>query len=277
MSSLVVDCPTPNQMLKPALQLWALHEELREDAAAILDWVALQEFSGVELAGFARRHPKKLAAMLQSRNLVVVGLHGPHIGDFATPSQYAKWVVATCELLSTETVSTFRDSHLPEPNLADYEQLAQSLRKVCTFLQKRGLRISYHCFEEDFRTLQHGTRGFELLLREVPNPNFGLQLDTYWIACAQTSTTDLLSATENRVFSIHVNDVLGRTLPRSVSPTMLLDIVRDLGAANPGAHWILEDSVFGPTHTGPKLPIHKAIARSAERWRELCESLNGGK
>jgi len=134
-----------------ALQLFSLHDELRENPHGTLDWVVSQGFTSVEVAGFTHLGAIKFANELHRRDLSCVGIHGPCVEVYQQIDKFTHWCRRMTHLFACNSVVVFRDpesmgnrEHYPESELSYYDRLAGVLADVCNELSGDGIRIVFN-------------------------------------------------------------------------------------------------------------------------------------
>jgi sugar phosphate isomerase/epimerase len=112
----------------------------------------------------------------------------------------------------------------------DFKRMAAQANQLGESAKKRGLVFAYHNHNVEFRRLDGGTTGYEILLKETDPALVKLEADAGWMAAGGADPAALISANAGRVRLLHFKDFSTITPPiNQLSPEAGSHIV-DLGA-----------------------------------------------
>ncbi len=88
----------------------------------------------------------------------------------------------------------------------DFKRMAAQANEIGESAKKRGLEFAYHNHNVEFRKIEGGTTGYEILLKETDPALVKLEADTGWMAAGGADPTALIAANSSRVKLIHFKD-----------------------------------------------------------------------
>jgi sugar phosphate isomerase/epimerase len=95
----------------------------------------------------------------------------------------------------------------------DFRRIAAMANEIGESAKKRGLELAYHNHNVEFRKLQDGKTGYEILLRETDPALVKLEVDAGWVAAGGADPAALIAANAERVRLIHFKDFSTVTPP----------------------------------------------------------------
>jgi sugar phosphate isomerase/epimerase len=185
-----------------ALQLYTVREDAARDFAGTLDKVAEIGYAGVELAGYNGLSVRDLKARLDDLHLFVAG---SHIGIERLESDLAQVV---------DENLTLGNRYIVVPYLSDdrrqgaegYKKTAELLNGFGESLQSYGLTLAYHNHDFEFRPLEDGSRGEDILLENTDPGLVKAEVDTYWVLKAGADPVAFVRQHAGRVPLLHLKD-----------------------------------------------------------------------
>lgn len=112
----------------------------------------------------------------------------------------------------------------------DFKRMAKKANEIGESAKKRGLVFAYHNHNVEFRKLEGGMTGYEILLNETDPALVSLEVDAGWMAAGGADPAALISANAGRVRLMHFKDFSTVTPPiNELGPEAGGHIV-DLGA-----------------------------------------------
>ncbi|KAA6458608.1 sugar phosphate isomerase/epimerase [Acidobacteria bacterium AB60] len=112
----------------------------------------------------------------------------------------------------------------------DFKKMAAKANEIGESAQKRGLEFAYHNHNVEFRKVEGGETGYEILLKETDPKLVKLEVDAGWMAAGGADAAALIAANANRVRLMHFKDFSTVTPPiNELSEAAGAHIV-DLGA-----------------------------------------------
>jgi sugar phosphate isomerase/epimerase len=95
----------------------------------------------------------------------------------------------------------------------DFKRMATMANEIGESAKKRGLELAYHNHNVEFRKLQDGKTGYEILLKETDPALVKLEVDAGWVAAGGADPAALIEANAERVKLIHFKDFSTVTPP----------------------------------------------------------------
>jgi sugar phosphate isomerase/epimerase len=95
----------------------------------------------------------------------------------------------------------------------DFKRMAAMANEIGESAKKRGLELAYHNHNVEFRKLQDGKTGYEILLKETDPALVKLEVDAGWVAAGGADPAALIAANAERVKLIHFKDFSTVTPP----------------------------------------------------------------
>lgn len=111
----------------------------------------------------------------------------------------------------------------------DFKRMAAKANEIGESAKKRGLEFAYHNHNVEFRKLEGGQTGYDILLKETDPALVKLEVDAGWMAAGGADPAALISENAARVKLMHFKDFSTITPPiNQLSPEAGAHIV-DLG------------------------------------------------
>jgi sugar phosphate isomerase/epimerase len=95
----------------------------------------------------------------------------------------------------------------------DFKKMAKLANQLGEGAKKRGLEFAYHNHNVEFRRLEGGATGYEILLRETDPKLVKLEVDAGWMAAGGADPAALIAANAERVRLLHFKDFSTLTPP----------------------------------------------------------------
>ena len=95
----------------------------------------------------------------------------------------------------------------------DFKRMAAQANEIGESAKKRGLEFAYHNHNVEFRKLEGGTTGYEILLNETDLALVKLEVDAGWMAAGGADPAALIAANASRVKLMHFKDFSTITPP----------------------------------------------------------------
>lgn len=95
----------------------------------------------------------------------------------------------------------------------DFKRMATMANQIGASANKRGLEFAYHNHNVEFRKLEGGKSGYEILLKETDPALVKLEVDAGWMAAGGADPAALISANATRVKLMHFKDFSTITPP----------------------------------------------------------------
>ena len=95
----------------------------------------------------------------------------------------------------------------------DFKRMAARANEIGESAKKRGLELAYHNHNVEFRKLQDGKTGYEILLKDTDPALVKLEVDAGWVAAGGADPAALIAANADRVRLVHFKDFSTVTPP----------------------------------------------------------------
>ncbi|MGK6351938.1 sugar phosphate isomerase/epimerase family protein [Parapedobacter sp. DT-150] len=211
----------PTTIREIGLQLYTLREQLAGDPTATLARVAEIGYDHVETFGaeikdsdasFWGLGVTDLARILNTHGLKTYSGHYD-LAEYLTPGNGNE------ELLKTylDTAASLNQRYLiaPVPPMLlidkltadDYRFMAEQLNKGGELAAKSGLKIGYHNHFWEFRTLEDGRKGLDILIEHTDKDLVVFELDLFWSEKSGTDSTAYFEKYPNRFPLWHIKDM----------------------------------------------------------------------
>ncbi|SEN91194.1 Sugar phosphate isomerase/epimerase [bacterium A37T11] len=212
------------------LQLYTLRELLDKDAKGTLKNVSAIGYGTVETYGYSSLDgkgtfwglkPAELKATLDDLNLKTFSGHYG-LDDFLTEGNgkidAVKPLLEVAKSLGQQylVVPMVPGAILNKLNLKDYQFIAAQLNKAGELAKEIGLGIAYHNHFFEFRKLEDGRTGYDVLLEETEASLVNLEIDIFWAQKAGADIPALFSKHPGRFPMWHVKDI-DKTHPEIVT------------------------------------------------------------
>jgi sugar phosphate isomerase/epimerase len=195
---------TRRRLDRIGIQLYSVRTEMQRDMPGTLARLAQIGYKEVEFAGYFRRTPAEVKAMLAQNGL-------------AAPSTHVTYETVRDNFDKTaDDAQAVGHQFLTVPFLGNAERVsAASWRKVAADFNKagerakaRGMRFSYHNHDFEFKRVD-GILPFDLLLAETDPSLVSFQMDVYWTTMAGGDPLAYFRQHPTRFSSLHIKDSAG--------------------------------------------------------------------
>ncbi len=217
---------------KPGVQMFMVAGEFAKDPAGTLAKLAAIGYGYVEAFGTIIHDPAEFRKMLADAGL---GCPAGHVQfgfvetEKALDEASALGVhYAVSSVLPPEPpkngdimAALQRLNHLTAD---DFKRMAALANQIGEAAKKRGMEYAYHNHNVEFRSLEGGGTGYEILLTQTDPKLVKLEVDAGWMAAGGADPAALIRANAERVRLLHFKDFSSITPP-----------VTELGAAA-GSH-----------------------------------------
>jgi sugar phosphate isomerase/epimerase len=112
----------------------------------------------------------------------------------------------------------------------DFKQMANSANQIAASAKKHGIEFAYHNHNVEFRKLDGGKTGYEILLKETDPDLVKLEVDAGWMAAGGADPAALITANAARVKLLHFKDFSTLTPPVNELGGAASGHIVDLGA-----------------------------------------------
>jgi sugar phosphate isomerase/epimerase len=112
----------------------------------------------------------------------------------------------------------------------DFKRMAALANQIGEAAKKRGLEFAYHNHNVEFRKLDGGQTGYDILLKETDPNLVKLEVDAGWMAAGGADPVALITANASRVRLLHFKDFSTITPPVNELGGAAGSHIVDLGA-----------------------------------------------
>ena len=185
-----------------ALQMYTVRDDAAKDFAGTIAEVAKIGFAGVELAGRGSLSVMELKSLLDNHHLQVCG---SHVALDALEKDVAKVIEENLALGNPYVIVPYLGNE--HRGSADaYKKVAASLNKFGETVRAHGLTLGYHNHDFEFKTLDNGQTGMDILLGETDPALVKAEVDTYWVLVAGLDPVAFIQKHSGRVPLLHIKD-----------------------------------------------------------------------
>jgi sugar phosphate isomerase/epimerase len=207
--------------LKPGVQMYMVAAEYRKDPVGTLTKLASIGYGYVEAFSMAISNIADFKKMVADAGLGCPSGHFPF--GFADPERvldnaaamgvhYAVSSVLPPEPPKSGEVAGLmqRLNHLTAD---DFKQMAKLSNQIGESAKKRGIEFAYHNHNVEFRKLEGGATGYDILLKETDPKLVKFEVDAGWMAAGGADPAALIAANSERVRLLHFKDFSSVTPP----------------------------------------------------------------
>lgn len=244
------------------LQLYTLRDALSKDARSTIEKVAgigynhVETFYGYkpgEAASYWGLSVQELKTLLDDLGLKTYSGHY-QLNDFLTVGNGDD----TALKAQLEIASALGQKHLVVPvppftlvdklSSADFEFMAAQLNKAGELSKASGIQMGYHNHFWEFRKLDNGQRGYDILLKNTDPALVSFEMDLFWIEKSGVKPSAYFKSNPGRFPMWHVKDmdkaltapITGGELDKSPS----MDILKSIGYTEVGTGAINFKDIF---------------------------------
>jgi len=95
----------------------------------------------------------------------------------------------------------------------DFKRMAALANQIGESAKKRGMEFAYHNHNVEFRKLEGGVTGYEIMLKETDPALVKLEVDAGWMAAGGADPATVIAANAGRVRLLHFKDFSTITPP----------------------------------------------------------------
>jgi sugar phosphate isomerase/epimerase len=207
---------------KPGIQMYMVAADFKKDPAGTLKQLAAIGYGYVEAFAMAISNIPEFKKMLADAGL---GCPAGHFGFGFMPTE--KVLDQASELGVKYAISSVlppgksegganvggmmqKMNHLTAD---DFKGMAATANQIGDSAKKRGLQFAYHNHNVEFKKLEGGQTGYDILLKETDPALVKLEVDAGWVAAGGGDPAKLIAAHADRVKLIHFKDFSTVTPP----------------------------------------------------------------
>ncbi|HTM17206.1 MAG TPA: sugar phosphate isomerase/epimerase [Terracidiphilus sp.] len=206
---------------KPGVQMYMVAADFKKDPAGTLKQLSAIGYGYVEAFAMAISNIAEFKKMLADAGL---GCPAGHFGFGFMPTE--KVLDQAGELGVKYVISSVlppgpakeggasgimqKMNHLTAD---DFKGMAATANQIAESAKKHGLVFAYHNHNVEFKKLEGGTTGYEILLKETDPALVKLEVDAGWMAAGGADPAALIAANADRVKLMHFKDFSTVTPP----------------------------------------------------------------
>ncbi|WP_316743635.1 sugar phosphate isomerase/epimerase [Pedobacter antarcticus] len=204
------------------LQLYTLRDQLSKDPKGTIGKVAEIGYNHVETFYNYRagapvdlwgQNAAEFSALLKSKGLKTYSGHY-QLNDFLSPGKGDDTALkAQLEIASALGQQYFvvpvppMGSNLDKMTSTDFKFMAAQLNKAGELSARSKIKMGYHNHFWEFRTLENGEKGYDILLKETDPALVSFEMDLFWIEKSGVSPDAYFKKYPGRFAMWHVKDV----------------------------------------------------------------------
>jgi len=206
---------------KPGVQMYMVATDFKKDAAGTLAKLAAIGYGYVEAFAMAITNIAEFRKMLGDAGL------GCPSGHFAFGFMPTEKMLDDASALGVRyAVGSVLPPEPPENGdfmgtmqklnrltADDFKKMAAMANEIGEGAKKRGLEFAYHNHNVEFRKLEGGGTGYDILLKETDPKLVKLEVDAGWMAAGGANPAALIAANSDRVRLLHFKDFSTVTPP----------------------------------------------------------------
>ena len=186
-----------------ALQMYTLRDDTAQDFAGTIRKVAAIGYAAVELAGRGSLSVQELSSLLADNHL---SMAGSHIGLDDLEADLPKVIQENLALGNRYIVVPYLAEERRR-TADDYKRLAGTLNEFGETLRSSGLTLCYHNHDFEFKPLDNGQLGEDILLENTDPSLVKAEVNTYWVLKAGHDPVAFIKKHSGRVPLIHLKDM----------------------------------------------------------------------
>ena len=185
------------------VQLYTVRTLMEKDVERTLAGVAAAGYTEVEFAGYFKKTPAEIKAMLDRHGLVAPAVHSGSIA----PADWAKALEAANVIGHKFIVMPWIPVERRK-TLDDWKQVAADFNRLAASAKAAGLQFAYHNHDFEF-PLVEGKVPYDVLLADTDPNLVKLEIDLYWITKGGQDPLAYFARWPGRIPLVHVKDGKG--------------------------------------------------------------------
>jgi sugar phosphate isomerase/epimerase len=204
------------------IQLYTVAADLQKDVHGTLKKLRAIGYEEVESAGFAGLTAKQFRSALDDAGL---RCHSAHLSmDSSDLQQVFDDANALGAHFAVSSALVASNTSSGKPSLTtvdDYQRMAERLNEIGRKAKTSGLQYAYHNHNFEFKTLDSGKVGYDVLLKETDPGLVAFELDCGWIVAAGHSPLQYFRDYPARFKMLHIKDfVSGSAISTSLAQNL---------------------------------------------------------
>jgi sugar phosphate isomerase/epimerase len=195
--------------LPVGIQLYAVKDAMKDDAAGTLKALKQIGYGEVETAGFGDRSAKEFRRLLDDAGLTCPSSHLPFDIDNLGPTFETAHALGNTYTASGGLRASLRPPLTTDSGMTveEAKRTADLANRIGAAAQKAGLQYAYHNHNVEFVD-QGGSIGYDILLKETDPALVKFEIDCGWMVLGGRNPIDYFKQYPDRFPMIHVKDFL---------------------------------------------------------------------
>ena len=185
------------------LQLYTVRHEMEKDVEGTIARVAASGYKEVEFAGYFKKTPAEIRAMLDRHGLTSPSAH-------ISSSEPDAWSQAldAAHVVGHQYVVVPWIPQEQRTGIDGYKQIAAHFNKAAEQARAAGLQFAYHNHDFEFAAVD-GKLPYDVLLAETDPKLVQMEMDLYWIIKGGQEPLAYFARWPGRFPMVHVKDSMG--------------------------------------------------------------------
>ncbi|NYF78096.1 sugar phosphate isomerase/epimerase family protein [Granulicella arctica] len=189
---------------KIGIQLYTVGEDLQRDVPGTLRKLRSIGYTQVETAGFAGLTAKEFRTHLDDAGLTCRSMHLP-LGDHPLDPLFEDAQTMGAHFAVSSVLFSLKTS--PDKlSIDDYRAMAERANDLGSKAKQAGLRYAYHNHNVEFRVLDGGGIGYDILLKQTDPALVDFEMDCGWVVAAGHSPVSYFHDYPHRYKMLHIKD-----------------------------------------------------------------------
>ncbi|HLX75479.1 MAG TPA: sugar phosphate isomerase/epimerase, partial [Terriglobales bacterium] len=183
------------------LQLYTVRDQMAKDFEGTIAKVAATGYKETEFAGYFKRTPQQVKAVLERNHLVAPSAHIPVEELRAKLPQ----VIEAAHVIGHEYIVNPWINEEDRGSLDKWKKMAEFFNETGRKVKEAGLQFAHHNHDFEFKPTD-GKVPYDLLLKETDPDLVKLEMDLYWITAAGQDPLKYFNEYPGRFPMLHVKD-----------------------------------------------------------------------
>ena len=195
----------------PGIQLYTVADALQADVPGTIHKLSKMGYREVESFPYQGFNAKSLRSALDEAGLSCpschLALNQPNLDPLFEQAHILGAHYAVSSILQPPGSARSSGGHgLSTLTADDFKRIAALMNSVAEKTRSAGLQYAYHNHDFEFRTLNNGQIGYDILLSETDPSKVKFELDCGWMVVAGYSPVQYFERYPNRYRMMHVKD-----------------------------------------------------------------------
>ena len=183
------------------LQLYTVRDQMAKDFDGTIAKVAATGYKEAEFAGYFKRTPQQVRAVLERNHLVAPSAHIP-IEDLRAKLPQ---VIEAAHVIGHQYIVNPWINQEDRGSLDNWKKIFAFFNETGRKVKEAGLQFAHHNHDFEFKPTD-GQVPYDLLLKETDPSLVKLEMDLYWITAAGEDPLKYFNEYRGRFPMLHVKD-----------------------------------------------------------------------